>query len=216
MADLRQFHGPNAGYVLDLFERFSRDPQSVDDGWRAFFQEFNPTSSDASQPGTTGPAIRLVLGARELARSIRSRGHTAADLNPLGRGAEVDPALDPKFHGISEDDLQNLPAEVVRGPAAEGAPNAAAAIARLRELYSGTVGYEFAHIPNAEERTWLREAIESRKYSSPASPEKRRALLARLSEVEGFERYLHKAFFGQKRFSVEGTDMLVPMLDEVI
>jgi 2-oxoglutarate dehydrogenase E1 component len=104
----------------------------------------------------------------------------------------------------------------VRGPAAEGAKNAVEAIRKLRELYSGSVGYEFGHIPSAEERDWLKDAIESRRYVAPLEADQQRALLQRLSQVEGFEKYLHRTFFGQKRFSLEGTDLMVPMLDEIV
>lgn len=225
MANLREFHGPNAGYVLDVYERYLRDPSSVDPGWRAYFQEFTPTIPEgaAAPPAPAGVEIPRVVGGRELARSIRSRGHTAARLDPLGTAAQPDPALRPEAYGMTEAELAQLPAAVATPPAAEtkeggveGTANAAEAIARLRAIYSGTVGYEFHHIPSAEERGWLRDALESGRFAAPLDVDRKRALLERLSQVEGFERYLHKAFFGQKRFSIEGTDMLVPMLDELI
>jgi 2-oxoglutarate dehydrogenase E1 component len=220
MADLRNFHGPNAGYVLDLHEQYLNDPTSVDDGWRAFFQGFTPTlEQTAPEPVATSSGavdIHRIVGGRELARAIRSRGHTAARLDPLGTSGEPDATLQPEFHGVSEADLASLPAAVVKGQVVDGAANAAEAIGRLRAIYSGSVGYEFSHIPRTDERTWLREAIESGRYNGPLDSGRRRALLERLSQVEGFERYLHKTFFGQKRFSIEGTDMLVPILDEII
>jgi 2-oxoglutarate dehydrogenase E1 component len=90
------------------------------------------------------------------------------------------------------------------------------AIARLRAIYSGPQGYDFDHVQDFTERAWLRDAVESGVFSAPLTPEDRRALLRRLSQVEGFERFLHTTFSGQKRFSIEGTDLLVPMLDELI
>src|SRR5690606_20815907 len=122
----------------------------------------------------------------------------------------------PATHGISEDSLRRLPAAGVRGPLTAQARDALDGVERLRGLYSGTTGYEFDHIVDAAERDWLRDAIESGRYQQPLDAERKRSLLRRLSQVEGFERYLHKAFFGQKRFSLEGTDMMVPILDEVI
>ncbi|MBA3968664.1 MAG: 2-oxoglutarate dehydrogenase E1 component, partial [Gemmatimonadetes bacterium] len=192
MADLRQFHGPNAGYVLDAFERFTHDPESVDETWRAYFADFTPTEPAAPVAG--GATVEQALAARSLAEAIRTRGHTAARVNPLRPPPNPDPMLRPESHGTGE-------SEETR---------------RLREVYCGTAGYEFEHIFSAEERAWLRDAVESRRFAPPLSAEGKRALLARLSEVEGFEKFLHKAFFGQKRFSIEGTDMLVPMLDEAI
>ena len=222
MADLQAFHGPNAGYVLELYERFRHDPDSVDPSWRDFFHSFTPPAPGQTMPaaGPVGEAggadIERLLGARELARRIRGRGHTAARLDPLGSEPQPDTVLQGVLYGISEADLAQVPAEAVRGPASRGAGHAAEAIARLREVYTGSVGYEFSHIPNAEERGWLRERVESEEFLGSLGPEEERGLLERLSRVEGFERYLHKTFFGQKRFSIEGTDMLVPMLDTII
>jgi 2-oxoglutarate dehydrogenase E1 component len=219
MADLRSFVGPNAGYVLDLYERFLRDPPSVDAGWQEFFRTFTPPAPEAPAPGegaAGGYDPDAVVAAHELAEAIRARGHTAARLSPIAPPADPDPSLRPESHGLSADRLAGLPASVVRGPAAQAAGSAAEGIARLRELYSGTIGYEFDHIQDPRERDWLRLRVESGSLSGPLPPEKRRALLARLSQVEGFERFLHKAFVNQKRFSVEGTDMLIPILDQVI
>ncbi|HEX2187513.1 MAG TPA: 2-oxoglutarate dehydrogenase E1 component [Longimicrobiaceae bacterium] len=221
MADLKSFVGPNAGYVLDLYERYLRDPASVDGGWQDFFRSFTPPAEGAAAPAEGAPAAGgydpdTIVAAHELAEAIRARGHTAARLSPIAPPADPDPALRPEAHGISEAQLGSLPAAVVRGPAAQGARDAAEGIARLRELYSGTIGYEFDHIQDPAERDWLRERVESGSLRAPLDPEERRALLRRLSQVEGFERFLHKAFVGQKRFSVEGTDALVPILDRVI
>jgi 2-oxoglutarate dehydrogenase E1 component len=217
MSDLRSFVGPNAGYVLGLYERYEEDPASVGPEWREFFRSFTPAAAPA------GPAaapvdvdLRLVIGANDLAEAIRARGHTAARLSPLADPTNEDPALRPESHGIREADLASLPASVVGGRAAEGAPDARAAIARLREVYSGTSGYEFDHIVDAEERDWLYDSVESGRFRVSLTADEKRALLQRLSQVEGFEKYLHKAFFGQKRFSLEGTDSMVPMLDAMI
>jgi 2-oxoglutarate dehydrogenase E1 component len=217
MADLREFTGPNAAYVLDLYDRFLSDPASVDEEWRGYFASSPPAESPAAGTASAGvPAdVERIVAARELARSIRARGHTAARLDPLGSEPSVDPALDPAFHGISEADLAALPASVARS-APGGATDALSAIRALREIYSGPTGYEFLHLPDADERGWLREAIESGRFNQPLPAPRRRALLERLSEVQGFENFLHRAFFGQKRFSIEGTDTMVPMLDEII
>ncbi len=90
------------------------------------------------------------------------------------------------------------------------------ALPRLRETYCGTIAYEIEHIADHERRVWLRQAIESGRYRQPLDADEKRRLLERLAQVEGFERYLRKAFLGQKQFSLEGLDVLVPMLDEAI
>ncbi|HYH79628.1 MAG TPA: thiamine pyrophosphate-dependent enzyme, partial [Longimicrobium sp.] len=227
MADLRDFHGPNAGYVLEQYERYVHEAQSVDDGWRAFFAGFDPAelhaaaagaaAADGAPPADDAPGVdvRKVVAAREMSRTIRTRGLTAARLDPLGSEPHADPALALESYGLTEADLQQLPATVVLGHDAKSA-NLAAEVKRLRGIYSGTTGYDYHHIPNAEERAWLRDAIETAQYAQPLAPERKKALLRRISQVDGFERFLHRAFFGQKRFSIEGTDAMVPMLDEVV
>ncbi len=218
MADIQEFHGPNAGYVLDLYERYLRDPASVDAGWQTYFRSFTPPAPEApaAAGGAAGFDLDTVAAAHELAEAIRARGHTAARLSPLAPPDDPDPALQPEGHRLSAADLDRLPPTVVRGPAAQGARSAAEAVSRLRELYSGTIGYEFEHVQDPAERDWLRERVESGSLRVPLDAERRRALLRRLSQVEGFERFLHKAFVGQKRFSVEGTDTLIPILDTLV
>jgi 2-oxoglutarate dehydrogenase E1 component len=224
MAELHELTGPNQAYVLDLYERYLVDPQSVDEGWRAFFASYSPPAdvAPAAAPAPAGGArsvaaidVEKVVAARELARSIRARGHTAARLDPLDSETRPDPVLEASYHGVTDDDLAALPATVVY----RNGPDSATAleeIRRLRHIYAGTVGYEFLHLPDPRERGWLREAIESGRYDRPLDDDGKRALLERLSRVEGFERFLHRTFFGQKRFSIEGTDTLVPILDEII
>ena len=223
MSDLSAFHGPNAGYVLDLYEQYLRDPRSVDAQWQAFFRDFSPAQLEAAGGPSTQPApgaapgvdVRKLVAAREMSRTIRTRGLTAARLDPLGAEPRQDPALALESYGLSEADLESLPAAVVLGHDPRS-PNLAAEVRRLRQIYSGSIGYDYHHIPHAEERAWLREAIETGRYGQPLAPERRKELLQRLTRVDGFERFLHRAFFGQKRFSIEGTDAMVPMLDEVV
>ena len=221
MSDLRSFHGPNAGYVLEQYEVFQRDPDSLDAGWRSYFENFEPGESvgfagDGAEASEA--SIEAIVSAHRLGQAIRARGHTAARLDPLGGEPDVDPALQPAAYGITEAELERLPSSVVRvtGHVASRTRTAAEAIRVLRDIYSGTIGYEFGHIPTAEERRWLREKIESGELSTPFTPEQKVAALKRLTEVEGFEKYLHKTFVGQKRFSIEGTDTLVPVIDEII
>jgi 2-oxoglutarate dehydrogenase E1 component len=228
MPELREFFGPNAGYVLDLYERFTRDPASVDEGWRGFLSSLTAAdvralesasapAAASSSPTAPGAGVDLakVFAARELGGAIRTRGHTAARLDPLGGPTLPDRVLDPAHYVLTEAELARLPADAVFA-AAPASAHALAEIERLRSIYMGTVGYEFLHLPDPDERAWLREAIESGRYLQPLPAGRRRALLERLGQVQGFENFLHRAFFGQKRFSIEGTDAMVPMLDEII
>jgi 2-oxoglutarate dehydrogenase E1 component len=218
-----EFYGPNAAYVLELYEQFLRDASSVDPATRAFFERWRPPelvappapAPEAAVPVAAADAM-LIFAVGQLATSIREYGHRAARLDPLGSEPPGDPELDPATHGLREADLERLPASAVGGPAAEGAANAREAIANLRRIYCGTTGYDFDQVQDAAERAWLRDAAESERYRPPKDPIDERALLDRLSEVGAFERFLHRTFPGQTRFSIEGTGMLIPMLDEII
>jgi 2-oxoglutarate dehydrogenase E1 component len=232
------FQGPNAGYVAELYERYQQDPTSLDEPTRAFFAALSPeeiaaalASPDgartgspappaASAPSTPAPttprdALRIVLAAR-LARSIREYGHLAARIDPLGAPPPDDPMLHGETHGITDAELAALPPTIVWPGAGAETGTCLDAIQRLRAIYSGPLGYDFDHVRDFAERAWLRDVVESGRFRAPLDATRQRALLRRLSEVEGFERFLHTTFQGQKRFSIEGTDMLVPMLDALI
>jgi 2-oxoglutarate dehydrogenase E1 component len=151
-----------------------------------------------------------------LVKAHRMHGHLAAHLDPLGSDPVGDPALDPDrlTPSLTEGLMRKVPASILRVHVP--GETLADVLPRLQETYCGTIAYEIEHIANHEERVWLRKAIESGRYRAPASPEEKERLLARLTEVEGLERYLHRTFLGQKQFSIEGLDVLVPMLDEAV
>jgi len=220
MYDLKVFYGPNAGYVLELYERYRQNPASVDADTRAIFDTWSPENQlTAEQKATTGIApieVSKIVAASELAHAIRSRGHLGAHLDPLGSEPLGDPALLTETYGINDEDLAQLPPAVVGGHSAEGARNALEAIANLRAMYSGTISYEFDQVKSPLERGWLRDAVGLQLYRTSSDPAFRRNVLKRLTQVEVFERFLHQTYPGQKRFSLEGTDVFVPMLDEVI
>jgi 2-oxoglutarate dehydrogenase E1 component len=160
--------------------------------------------------------VSHAAAASALAHAIRERGHLGAHLDPLGSPPLGDPALQPEYHGLTNEDLANLPPGVVGGHSAEGAQNALDAINVLRAMYSGPISYEFDQVKSADERAWLRDAVGLRLYHKMPDTRDARKLLQRLTQVEAFERYLQQVFPGQKRFSIEGTDTLIPMLDEII
>jgi len=220
MYDLEAFYGPNAGYVLELYERYRQNPASVDASTRAIFDTWSPENRlNAEQEAATAIApieVTKIVAASALAHAIRSRGHLGAHLDPLGSEPLGDPALQTETHGISDEDLAHLPPGVVGGHSAEGARDALEAITNLRAMYSGTISYEFDQVKSPLERGWLRDAVGLQLYRKSSDPPSRRALLKRLTQVGVFESYLHQTFPGQKRFSLEGTDVLVPMLDEII
>jgi 2-oxoglutarate dehydrogenase E1 component len=220
MSGWQEFTGLNRGYVLELYEKYRSDPASVDPDARALFERWTPPAQDevaaAAAPAAPGPALEKVVGAVNLAESIRRYGHLAAQLDPLrGKPPIGDPSLLADTHGVTSDDLQRLPASLVAGPL-EGVSSAHEAIEALRRIYCSTTGYDYAHVFVPEEREWLRQAAERGRFRAPADPIDPVKLLDRLAQVEAFERFLHRTFPGKTRFSIEGLDMLVPVLDEVI
>src|SRR6267378_278306 len=210
----------NDGYISEAYEAYRRDPASVDESWRQFFRFAESLSGAAPPTAAEAPAttrfdadlLRKVAGAAKLVDAIRNFGHLAVPLDPLGTPPGGTPELTPEFHGLSEQDLQRIPAEALGG---EGG-TAADVVASLREFYSSRIGFEIAHLGNVDEREWLREEIESGRLNAPLSEEDKRAILQRLTDVDGLERFLGRAYQGYKRFSIEGGDILVPMLDVAI
>jgi 2-oxoglutarate dehydrogenase E1 component len=184
-------------------------------------EESPPAAASRSEavlgaPPAPEPTAAQVAGAVALATAIRAYGHRAARLNPLGCDPPGDAALLPETHGIREEDLAALPASIVGGPVAVDAGNALVAIRQLRRVYQGASGYEFGHVSDAEERAWLRAAVEAWQFYPPKDPIDELQVLVRLTEVGSLERFLQSAFPGQTRFSLEGLGMMVPVLDEVI
>src|SRR4051812_33188406 len=218
MTGLEEFFGPNAGYVADLFDQYQREPASVDAETRAIFDAWRGATAPAPVPAMTADRLDVsaAAGAAALAQAIRLFGHLGASLDPLGGDSPGDPQLDAAYHGVDDDLLERLPGRAVGGPIGRLAPNAAVAIRQLRALYCYSTGYELGHVQSPDERTWLIEAIEEQRFTPPNDPLDERELLDRLTEVSAFERFLHRAYPGQTRFSVEGVGMMIPMLDELI
>jgi 2-oxoglutarate dehydrogenase E1 component len=173
-------------------------------------------AAPAAAPAPDETLLAAIAAAMALVTAYRTHGHLAARLDPLGSEPVGDPALEPERREpkLTEELQRLIPAEIL-GVHVPG-ETLADALPQLREVYCGTSAYEIEHIADHEQRVWLRTVIESRRYHHTLSADDRRRLLERLTEVEGFERYLRRAFLGQKQFSVEGLDAMVPMLDEAI
>jgi len=214
MNSLRDFHGPNAAYVLELYDRYIENPNSVDLETKALFDQWKP-GIDGEIPSIS-VNFEKIVGAVNLAQGIREYGHLAAKIDPLGSDPPGDPSLDPSAHGLTKDDLRMLPANLVGGPIASKASNALDAIEDLFSVYTTHIGYDYDHIHIPEEREWLRIAAEAGLFRPPKEPIAPKALLDLLTKVEVFERFLHRIFPGKFRFSIEGMDMLVPMLNEIV
>ena len=158
--------------------------------------------------------LQAVQAAMSLIKAHRTHGHLAARLDPLGSEPEGDPALDPEPLKLTPEIMARIPAKILRvGVSGE---TLADVLPKLRETYCGTIAYEIEHIASHRQRVWLREKIETGEFRAPLSADEKKALLRRLTQVDSLERFMHKAYLGQKQFSVEGLDMTVPMLDEII
>ena len=201
------FQGPNAGYIAELYERYRRDPQSVDPAARELFEHWappdEPTTAAQGQPAASD--LAHIVGAVNLAHAIRGFGHLAARLDPLGSTPPGDPALLPATHGLTPDDLRRLPASLIGPPVSRQAGNAWDAIQALQRIYSATIGYDYDHIRVPEERAWLRHAAETGRFRPPQAAIDELAVLRLLTRVETFERFLHRVFPGRTRFSVGGA-----------
>ena len=174
-----------------------------------------PAAKREEAAGPVAPEMLYhVAAAMALVKAFRMHGHLASRLDPLGTPPIGDPALDPGPLGLTPEVMAAIPSKVLR--IAVPGRTLAESLPYLQATYCGTMAYEIEHIATHEERVWLREKIESGAYRQPMSAEEQRGLLQRLTEVDALERFLHKAYLGQKRFSIEGLDMLVPMLDLTI
>jgi 2-oxoglutarate dehydrogenase E1 component len=170
-----------------------------------------PTPGVAAKPSME--LLQAVQAATSLLKAYRTHGHLAARLDPLGSEPKGDPALQPENVNLTPELMSQIPAEILR-IGVEG-ETLLEALPRMREAYCGTIAYQIEHLSSHQQRMWLRDMIETGWHRTPLEPEEKQRLLDRLIHVFGFERYLEKAYLGQKMFSVEGLDTVVPMLDEV-
>lgn len=151
------FHGPNLAYILELYEQYRNDPNSVDETTRQLFEMWSP--AEVSQTPLQAPLgatrdLSALTGAANLAQSIRVYGYLAAKLDPLDDAPSQtsNPILTPEFHQVKDEDLANLPADIVKLPERQSSRNAQEAIEILRSIYCRTIGYDYGHIRIPEER----------------------------------------------------------------
>jgi 2-oxoglutarate dehydrogenase E1 component len=223
----RKFNGPNLGYVIEQYERYTNGEDTIDPKLKELFIKWgSPLSFESSHTEETlnnksvNPAdsinIQKVLKVVKLLEDIRSNGHLAANMNPLEGNPQNQELFNPEKHGVSEQDLKAISSKLVWEEAPAGIQTAWDAINHLKRIYTSTLAYEFNHVQHMDERAWLTQMVETGSLHRSLSKEEQTNLLQSLTEVEGFEQFLHKTFVGQKRFSIEGVDMLVPMLNEAV
>ncbi len=209
--------GINAGVVEEIRQHYEVDPTSVDAGWRDWF-EAGPSAGPAAEAPPTGFLDRrdAEKHARvlRLIHSYRARGHRIADFDPLGGRTSYFPELDPAHYGFGTHDLDVpcIAGDLPGGPV----QTLREILDRLRATYCGTVGVEFTHIQDPGRKVWLQKRMEETQNEPGLGAEERLRVLERLSAAELFERFLHTKFLGQKRFSLEGAEALIPLLDTVV
>ncbi|MBI3301759.1 MAG: 2-oxoglutarate dehydrogenase E1 component [Deltaproteobacteria bacterium] len=208
----------NAHFVETLYNQYLADPTTVSEEWRDYFSRLT-TSAPLPQPN--GAVEQAVADIEQQARVLqlinayRVRGHFDAELDPLGiTPKRSHPELDPGYYGFTRDDLDRefsvgrmfgMPALTLRG-----------ILSTLREAYCGTVGVEYMHIQDPVQRQWIQERVEHKRNREPLSLDTKRAILTKLYAAEIFEAFLHTKFVGHKRFSLEGAEALIPLLDTLI
>jgi len=229
--------GANAAYIDELYEQYLVNPDSVSPQWQAYFGGFKgreagdvPHSAVIDAIAAAGKAaargeasIGAAAGAgdereRAIGRLItayRSRGHLAAKLDPLGMlELHEAPDLALGFHRLSDSDLGvQFSTGGVGGHTRMPLDDL---LALLKATYTGPIGAEFMHITDAEQRRWVYERLENAAGQFNRSPVEQRRILERLTAADGLERYLGTKYVGQKRFSLEGGDALIPLMDVTI
>ena len=233
--------GGNASAVESLYEQYLENPDAVPDGWRDYFAAMGDPDNEVvhsairdgllaearqgRKPGrvsTRKSGARVPSGEKQAAVSrliqvYSLRGHQIAQIDPLGlMDRRMPGVLKLEYLGLTEADMDT---EFFTGGLA-GTGNVRMKlrdiVLLLRKIYCGKIGAEFAHISRARERLWLRKRFEQRVASDALSDDERLWILEHLTSAEGIERYLHTRYVGQKRFSLEGGESLIPLLDDII
>ncbi|WP_153732492.1 2-oxoglutarate dehydrogenase E1 component [Sporosarcina obsidiansis] len=215
------FSGPNLGYVMEMYDLFKTDPDAVDPELAELFRNFGAPPIEETEEGVvvaqgSQTDLRKVLAVYSLLEAIRSYGHLAADIYPLNDRPKDTSRLELSYHGLTESDLVGLPASLFLKNVPTTVHNGLDAMNYLKSLYTGPIAYEFAHLIDETERTWIQSKIENGEIQSNMQGEEKKQLLERLTKIEGFEKFIHRTFVGAKRFSIEGVDTLVVLIDELV
>lgn len=238
MLEPTPLYGGNAEFLDALYEQYLRDPTSVEERWRSYFAQLAPAAAAGERPhgpiraeiaqraaevrpkagaGAAGAASAKQAAVSRLIQVWINRGHLVAAIDPLGLAPRVRPRmLDPAHFHLTPADLDT---EFYTGSRIEAVPKwlkLRDILAQLEQIYGGNVGAEFAHVSDSEERMWLQDEFQEARLRHRFSADEQRSILRQLTAAEGLERYLHTKYVGQKRFSLEGGDALIALLDDLI
>ncbi len=228
----RSLNSWNAQYLDDQYARYLQDPSSVTEDLRWFFEGFDlarAQGAGAAPPsGPTGPASggttpvhtphsaggQKYAAVADLISEYRSYGHIAAAIDPFGRERPMPATLSPQAHGLNDADLDT--SFEIPGLPFDGPTPLRDIIALMDETYCGSVGVEYMHIEDEAERQWLADRIERSRNRAELSESEKLALLKELVDAESFEKFLHTRYPGEKRFSLEGSESIIPTLHALI
>jgi 2-oxoglutarate dehydrogenase E1 component len=231
--------GGNAAFIEDLYEQFLRDPNRVDPAWALYFSRLkagavgevahtpirerlssrlaqSPTQGGAQSHESGGASAKQGAVSR-LIQVYANRGHLIANLDPLGLQQRAKPyVLDLEYFGLSAADLDTEFFTGSRNQAIAERSKLKDILADLKFIYTDTIGAEFAHVSDTDERLWLQDSFQVARMQRRFSADEKKNILWQLTAAEGLERYLHTKYVGQKRFSLEGGDSLIPLLDDLV
>ncbi len=226
------FSAENAAHLEYLYDLYLDNPHAVSEKWRSFFDTLSRGQAvkekalsrywiqeqlreQAYKPKTAAP-IAAMLGQEavdQLITAYRRFGHLNAKINPLGDEEPIDPRLELNHYQLSAADLAK--SYLTRGLLSQSTATLQEIFENLQKIYCGSIGIEYTQIGDEEERAWLREYMEKKLPSWSLTPERKKDILQKLNAADGLEKYLERKYTAQKRFSIEGADALIPMLDEL-
>ncbi|MDZ4749884.1 MAG: 2-oxoglutarate dehydrogenase E1 component [Saprospiraceae bacterium] len=225
MKDYSHIFNADPQYIDSLYRSFQQDPSSVDQGWRLFFEGFEFGQHGNGNAVEKTPAVEPLsdaikeFGVMSIIHGFRNRGHLLSTTNPIRPRKDRRPHLDLADYHLSEEDLSKVFQAGIEIGMADSTLDEI--LQRLRLIYCGDIGFEYAHIENRQKRIWLKERIEHRAalgtsddYGLDLNTKKR--ILEKLNGAVVFERFLHTKYVGQKRFSLEGGETTIPALDAII
>ncbi|KGX87334.1 2-oxoglutarate dehydrogenase E1 component [Pontibacillus litoralis] len=218
-----KFHGPNMGYLEEQYELFLQDASSVDDSLKQVFETYGAPDwlhkgeVQPTQHETTSGDIKKITSAMKLVEAIRREGHLIADIYAISPDRErYTPSLEPRAYGLTEQDLQSIQANWIWEHAPAHVQNGLQVVEELKKRYAGKISFEVDHVHDETERDWIQNKIETGSYYVALDEQQQKELLQQLAEVEGFEQFLAKTFVAQKRFSIEGLDVMVPLVNHIV
>ncbi len=218
--------------IEDLYQQYKKYPDSLEPSWKAFFQGFEFAQEDYGGQNSSAESVVQYAAQAENSKEIsenvkkefkvlnlieayRTRGHMFTNTNPIRERRHYEPTLDIENFGLTKEDLNqtfNSATEI----GIETAATLKQIIARLDKVYCGSIGVEYMHIHDVSEKLWIRKWLQSSENQAVLTEEEKIEILHKLNQAVAFENYLHTKFVGQKRFSLEGGESLIPALDQLI